>query len=141
MKLLHLILFCLMAGSAEVLPSHVTNPDALPHKASSQAKPTSRLASPPMIMPGTRLDKRFNALPAQSPAVGQAAPAWLRANVSGSPMYIVNGKGATVAQMKALHRTDVASVNVLEGNRAATLYGKNARNGMVIVTTRKGLIP
>ena len=141
MKPLHLLLFCLMAGSAEALSSHVANPDTLLRKASSQAKPTSRLAPPPMIMPGTRLDKRFNALPAQSPAVGKAAPAWLRANVSGLPMYVVNGKVATVAQMKALRRTDVASVNVLEGSRAATLYGKNALNGMVIVTTKKELIP
>lgn len=94
-----------------------------------------------MIMPGVRLDSNFNALPAQSPAVSQAAPAWLRAKGSGSPVYIVNGKVATVAQLKALRQIDVASVNVLDGSRAATLYGKNARHGMVIVTTKAGLAP
>ena len=141
MKSLHLLLFLLMAGSAPALPLHVAMPDTLPNKALAQAKPTSRQAPAPMIMPGTRLDKRFNALPAQSPAVGKAAPAWLRANLGGWPMYVVNGKGATVAQMKTLRRTDVASVHVLEGSRAATLYGKNARHGMVIVTTKKGLFP
>lgn len=94
-----------------------------------------------MIMPGTRLDTNFNALPAQSLSVGKAAPAWLRAKTSRSPMYIVNGKVATVAQLKALRQTDVASVNVLDGSRAATLYGKNARHGMVIVTTKAGLTP
>ena len=101
----------------------------------------SRRAPVPMIMPGTRLDTNFNALPAQNPAVGKAAPAWLRAKASGSPMYVVNGKVATVAQLKALRQTDVASVRVLDGGRAATLYGKNARSGMVIVTTKAGLAP
>lgn len=94
-----------------------------------------------MIMPGTQLDTNFNALPLQRPAVAKAAPAWLRAKAGGSPVYIVNGKVATVAQLKALRQTDVASVNVLDGSRAATLYGKNARHGMVIVTTKAGLAP
>ena len=94
-----------------------------------------------MILPGVRLDKRFNKLPAQSPAVGKAAPAWLLAKVSGLPMYIINGKGATAAQLRSLTQQEVASVNVLEGSRAVALYGKNARNGMVLITTKKGLRP
>lgn len=94
-----------------------------------------------MIMPGVRLDSNFNALPAQSPAVSQAAPAWLRAKAGGSPMYVINGKAATVAQLKALRQTDVASVKVVDGGRTTTLYGKNARHGMVIVTTKAGLAP
>lgn len=94
-----------------------------------------------MIMPGTRLDTNFRTIPPQSPAVGKAAPAWLRAKVSGSPMYIVNGKVATIAQLKALCQTDVASVNVLDGSRAVTLYGKDARHGMVIVTTKVVVAP
>lgn len=94
-----------------------------------------------MIMPGTRLDTNFRTIPAQSPAVGKAAPAWLRSKATGSPMYVINGKVATVAQLKALRQTDVASVRVLDGSRAVTLYGKNARNGMVIVTTKAELAP
>lgn len=141
MKLFHLLLFLPIAGSAAALPEPSVKSDTLPTKASQQAKPTSRLAPAPVIMPGTRLDPRFNVLPPQSLAVGKAAPAWLRAKVSGSPMYVVNGKGATVAQMKALHQADVASVNVLEGSRAAAFYGKNARNGLVIITTKKGQAP
>ena len=141
MKLFHLLSCLLMAGSATALPDCNAKFDTVPAKASQQAQPASRRAPAPMIMPGTKLDKRFNNIPAQLPAVGKAAPAWLRANVNGSPMYVVNGKGATVAQMKALRQQDVASVKVLDGERAATLYGKNARNGLVIITTKKGLTP
>lgn len=139
MMLLHLMLLLPMAGS--VLPKYQAKPDTLPVKASQHVKPASRQAPAPMIMPGTRLDKRFNSMPAQPPAVGKAAPSWLRANISGSPMYVVNGKVASAAQLKTLRQTDVASINVLDGSRAATLYGKNARNGMVIITMKKGLTP
>lgn len=143
MRLLHLLSYLSLAAPATALISGFGSAklDTIPAKALQQAKPASRQAPAPMIMPGTRLDRRFNNMPAQPPAVGKAAPAWLRAKVSGSPMYVVNGKAATVAQMSALRQQDVASVNVLDGGRAATLYGKNARKGMVIITTKKGLTP
>ncbi|WP_461050531.1 hypothetical protein [Spirosoma arcticum] len=128
----------LMAGSAAL--SGIT-PDTLPCRATQQPKTISRQAPAPIIMPGTRLDKRFNELPAQSPAVGKAAPAWLRAKFRGSPMYVVNGKGATAGQLRALSQQNVASVSVLEGSRAVALYGKNVRNGMVLITTKIGLRP
>lgn len=139
MSLLYLLLFLLMAGSRAALPVPNAKPDTLPARESGQAKQTSRLPPAPMIMPGTRLDTNFRAISAQSPTVGRAAPAWLRAKATGTPMYVVNGKVATAPQMRALRQTDVVSVNVLEGSRAAMLYGKNARGGMVIITTRKGL--
>ncbi len=91
-----------------------------------------------MILPGTRLDTNFQALPAQHPAVGKAVPAWLRAKAGGSPVYVLNGNVATVAQIKALRQPDVVSIHVLAGSRAAALYGKNARNGLVIITTKNG---
>ena len=94
-----------------------------------------------MILPGTRLDPRFRNIPAQEPAVAKAAPAWLRAKAKGTPMYIVDGYGATAAQLRRLQQKQVASVNVLDGAKAAKLYGPNARNGMVIITTRAGVEP
>lgn len=138
MELLFSLWLILITGSA-ALSGNSIEPDTLPRRETQQTKTISRQAPALMIMPGTRLDKRFNGLPAQSPAVGKAAPAWLQAKVSGSPMYIVNGKGATAAQLRSLTQQEVASVNVLEGSRAVALYGKNARNGMVLITTKKGL--
>lgn len=103
--------------------------------------PIGGQAPAPMIMPGTRLDKRFNTFPAQPAAVGKAAPAWLRAKATGTPLYVIDGKPATVPQLSGLHQTQVASVTVLNGQKAASLYGKNARQGMVIITTKAGLAP
>ena len=130
-----LLLLLLIAGSA------TAQSDTLPHQSAQRAKPMSRLAPPPMIMPGTRLDTNFNALPVQPPTIGKAAPAWLRAKASKNMLYVVNGKSATAAQLKALRQRDVASVHVLDGGRAKQLYGKNAHHGVVLVTTKKGLNP
>ena len=136
MRLLHLLSFLITVGSVGVSPTANAQPDTISAKTSKQTKPTSRLAPSPMTMPGTRLDTNFRTIPAQSSAVGKGAPAWLRAKATGSPMYIVNGKTATAVQLKALRQQDVASVKVLEGSRAVTFYGKNARNGMVIITMK-----
>jgi hypothetical protein len=141
MKPLHLLFLFLIAGSVMARQGSTSQSDTLPAKSAKQAKPTSRQAPPPMIMPGTRLDTNFNTLPAQSLAVSKAAPAWLRAKATGLPMYVVDGKSATAAQLKALRQRDVASIQVLDGGRAKQLYGKNARNGMVLITTKKGVTP
>lgn len=140
MKLLFLLSFLLKTGSLVAWTGPASKPDTLPTApVPKQANPNSRLAPAPMIMPGVRLDTNFNALPAQSPAVGRAAPAWLRDKAIGLPMYVVDGKSATASQLRTMRKTDVASVNVLDGGRAVGLYGKNARNGMVIITTKKAI--
>ena len=138
---LFLILYLLAPGSITTWPARSAQPDTLPAKAPRQGQPTSRLASQPMILPGTRLDTNFIVLPAQSQTVGKAAPAWLRAQATGSPMYVVNGKAATIEQLKNLRRADVTSIQVLDGSKAKQLYGKNARNGLVMVTTKQALAP
>jgi hypothetical protein len=92
-----------------------------------------------MTIPGTRLDTHYHTLPVQGPDVAKAAPAWLKAKTNGSTaFYVVDGKAATVGQLRKLKQSEVASVNFLEGNKAASLYGKNARNGMIIITTKAG---
>ena len=138
-KLLYFLLYFLTLGVATTRLVLCALPDTLPTKSEQSAKPTSRLAPPPMIMPGTRLDTNFNALPAQSQTVGKAAPTWLRAKAAGSPVYVINGKAATAEQLRALRQADVASIQVLSGDKAKQLYGKNARNGLVMVTTKKAL--
>jgi hypothetical protein len=138
MKLLALLSFLLVTGYATASPGSIIQSDTLPSPgAEKKGSSSTRMAPAPMIMPGVRLDTAFNALPVQNPTVGKAAPAWLRAKFSGSPMYVVDGKSATAAQLKTMRQADVASVKVLDGSRAAALYGKNARSGMVIITTRK----
>jgi hypothetical protein len=95
----------------------------------------------PIILPGTMLDTTFSSLPAQSPAVGKAVPGWLRTNVQGSPLYVIDGKSATASQLRTLREKDVVSTYQLEGRQAQNMYGKNARNGVFIITTKSGVAP
>ncbi|WP_461138382.1 hypothetical protein [Spirosoma pomorum] len=87
------------------------------------------------------LDTTFSSLPAQSPAVGKAVPGWLRATVQGSPLYVIDGKSATANQLRTLRQKDVVSTYQLEGSKAQNMYGKNARNGVFIITTKSGVAP
>lgn len=112
-----------------------------PRRPLTPVNSASRQASKPMILPGTRLDPRFRNIPAQDPAVAKAAPAWLRAKAQGTPMYMIDGHGATAAQLRRLRQNQVGSVNVLDGPKAAKVYGPNARNGMVLITTKAGVEP
>ncbi|MFD2572522.1 hypothetical protein ACFSUS_17925 [Spirosoma soli] len=139
---------CLLLFTLSLLSSHLAvsgcamASDTLPNQPRRSLGSQSRQASTPMIVPGTRLDTNFRTLPAQSPNVRRVAPAWLRAKASNSSsLYVVDGKVATAAQLRKLKQADAASVEVLEGTKAMNLYGKNARNGMVIITTKAALQP
>lgn len=117
----------------------------LPLTASDTISPLVRsgtyLAPAPMIMPGVRLDTSISALPPQRLSVSKAAPAWLKARTGGNPMYIIDGKPAGEQQLRRLRPDEVASVNVLDGQKASLLYGHNARRGLVMITTKAGLLP
>lgn len=99
----------------------------------------SREARKPMILPGSRLDTHFRTLPTQPASVDKVAPVWLKAKANGSSLYVIDGKPATASQLKNLHQSDVLSVEVLNGAKAANLYGSNARQGLVIITTKAGM--
>lgn len=93
----------------------------------------------PAIIPGGGLDTTLSRLPAQDQGIHAVVPDWLRNRSTSRPLYIIDGKVATVNQMKALRADDVVSVNQMDGRRALTTYGSNARNGLVMITTRKGM--
>lgn len=134
-----LIYISILLSSYASFCQAVTPIDTLPKRPSKSTRPGSRLAPAPMTLPGTRLDTHYRTLPAQGADVAKAAPAWLKAKAKGTvAFYIVDGKAATATQLKKLKQKEVASVHFLEGDKAASLYGKNARNGMVIVTTKAG---
>ncbi len=52
---------------------------------------------------------------------------------------IFSGAGATGDGISNINPDDIASISVLTGPAAAALYGNQAANGVVIVTTKKGL--
>ena len=74
---------------------------------------------------------------------------------SGQPLYVIdgipmrsenrgsvdNGGGGSDAGdgVSSINPDDVESINVLKGNTAAALYGARASNGVIIITTKKGI--
>ncbi len=65
--------------------------------------------------------------------------------IDGIPMYNFGGGGGTEFDSKGatesiadLNPEDIESISVLTGAAAAALYGSNAANGAVMITTKKG---
>lgn len=90
-----------------------------------------------------------------SGSVGASSNIRIRGNTSinrsNSPLFIVDGvpidnsssgnnTGGTDNSNRAIdiNQNDIASIDVLKGTAAQTLYGLRAANGVVIITTKKG---
>ncbi|WP_221930028.1 SusC/RagA family TonB-linked outer membrane protein [Fodinibius sediminis] len=73
--------------------------------------------------------------------VGGASRVVLRGNrsISGSsqPLYVVDGVPIR-GDISDMNPDNIESINVLKGPNAAALYGSEAQNGAIVVTTRKG---
>ena len=57
-------------------------------------------------------------------------------NGSGSPLYIVDGQLRT---MQGLNPEDIESMEVLKDAGATAIYGARANNGVILITTKKGV--
>lgn len=55
-----------------------------------------------------------------------------------SPMLLIDGVPVALGYLSSLNPNDIADVNVLKGTGAAAIYGPDAKNGVIIVTTKKG---
>lgn len=55
-----------------------------------------------------------------------------------SPLLVLDGIPADIAYLSSLNPNDISNVSVLKGSSAAAIYGPDARNGVIVVTTRKG---
>lgn len=58
-------------------------------------------------------------------------------NGDNTPLIILDGIPSNVG-LDAINPDDVESINVLKGAAASALYGSNAANGVIVVTTKKG---
>ncbi|HTG55898.1 MAG TPA: SusC/RagA family TonB-linked outer membrane protein [Niabella sp.] len=56
---------------------------------------------------------------------------------SNDPMLLLDGVPVALNYLSSLSPNDIENVNVLKGSSAAAIYGADARNGVIIVTTRK----
>lgn len=57
-------------------------------------------------------------------------------NVSSSPLYVVDGVRTT--NIAGLDPNDIASMEILKDAASAAIYGAEAGNGVVLITTKKG---
>ena len=53
------------------------------------------------------------------------------------PMYLIDGKKSTKEDVKKLGTKNIATINVLKGESAEKKYGKDAKHGVVEITTQK----
>jgi TonB-linked SusC/RagA family outer membrane protein len=55
-----------------------------------------------------------------------------------SPMLLVDGVQVPLSYLSALNPNDVESYTILKGANSATIYGPDAVNGVIVITTKKG---
>ncbi|WP_348799391.1 alpha-2-macroglobulin family protein [Flavobacterium adhaerens] len=60
-------------------------------------------------------------------------------SIQGAPLYVIDGEIATEATFKMLNPADIVSVDVLKEANATAIYGSQAANGVIIITSKKGL--
>lgn len=56
---------------------------------------------------------------------------------SNDPMLLLDGVPVSLSYLSSLSPNDIENVNVLKGSSSAAIYGADARNGVIIITTRK----
>jgi TonB-dependent starch-binding outer membrane protein SusC len=72
-------------------------------------------------------------------------------NAGSAPIYVIDGvrmyggaqtgyglAGASQSALDAIHPQDIANIEVIKGPAAATLYGADAANGVISITTKRG---
>ncbi|WP_236970084.1 SusC/RagA family TonB-linked outer membrane protein [Membranihabitans marinus] len=58
----------------------------------------------------------------------------------GEPLYVINGIIKSKDDFDALNANEVESISFLKDAASAAIYGSSAGNGVVLVTTKKGLV-
>lgn len=57
---------------------------------------------------------------------------------SNDPLLVIDGVPTTLNYLSSINPNDIENVSVLKGSSSAAIYGPDARNGVIIVTTRRG---
>lgn len=53
-------------------------------------------------------------------------------------LLVLDGVTVALSQLNSINPNDIESVNILKGANAAALYGSDASNGVIMVTTKRG---
>lgn len=57
-----------------------------------------------------------------------------------NPLLLLDGVPADISYLSSLNPNDIENVTVLKGSSGAAIYGPDARNGVIVVSTKKGSI-
>ncbi|CAI8820963.1 TonB-dependent receptor plug domain-containing protein [Chryseobacterium sp. IT-36CA2] len=57
--------------------------------------------------------------------------------VAYQPMYVLNGKISTYENIKDLNPDQIKTMNVLKGASASAKYGEKAKDGVIVITTKR----
>lgn len=52
------------------------------------------------------------------------------------PLFLIDGKKASEEEMKALNPDSIDKIEILKGDKATEQYGKKAKDGVVLITTK-----
>ena len=55
-----------------------------------------------------------------------------------NPLLVLDGVPASISYLSSLNPNDIENVTILKGSSAAAVYGPDARNGVIVVTTKRG---
>ena len=103
----------------------------------TQSKPTNLAAGLSGKIAGIQIVQTNNQIDA-----GDQIRVVLRGNRSfqgnNQALLVLDGVVVPLGYLNSINPNDVESVNVLKGANAAALYGSDASNGVMIVTTKKG---
>jgi len=66
------------------------------------------------------------------------APIWYVDGVRYSSSDVSSGTDVTFSLLNSLNPEEIEDIEIVKGPSAATLYGTNAANGVVVITTKKG---
>ncbi len=73
---------------------------------------------------------------------GSAEPGQNGASISirgnGAPLFVIDGFVSTATQFNRLNKNDIESMTVLKDAASTAVYGMNAGNGVIVVTTKQG---
>jgi TonB-dependent SusC/RagA subfamily outer membrane receptor len=58
-------------------------------------------------------------------------------NAGSEPLYVVDGVSTT--DTRSINPSDVESVSILKDASSAAIYGAQGANGVVIITTKRGI--
>lgn len=77
----------------------------------------------------------------RTPAPGGEEPIKLVAGklaAANAPIFLIDGKRSAEADLKAIKRENIETVEVIKGAAAAAQYGAEAANGVIVVRTKSG---